>query len=61
MVGSFKYKVGPPRRTPPLGNGKVMMGGPGIRDIPDHATFRGKGVFTGLVGQTFFCFLFGPM
>ena len=32
-----------------------------IREIPDHATFRGKGVNTGLVRQTWGLSLFGPM
>ena len=32
-----------------------------IREIPDHATFRGKGVKTGLVRQTWGMSLFGPM
>ena len=32
-----------------------------IREIPDHATFRGKGVYTGLVRQTWGMSLFGPM
>ena len=32
-----------------------------IREIPDHATFRGKGVNTGLVRQTWGMSLFGPM
>ena len=32
-----------------------------IREIPDHATFRGKGVNTGLVRQTWGISLFGPM
>ena len=35
--------------------------GLGIREIPDHATFRGKGVNTGLVRQTRGLSLFGPM
>ena len=32
-----------------------------IREIPDHATFRGKGVKTGLVRQIWGMSLFGPM
>ena len=32
-----------------------------IREIPDHATFRVKGVNTGLVSQTWGMSLFGPM
>ena len=32
-----------------------------IREIPGHATFRGKGVNTGLVRQTWGLSLFGPM
>ena len=32
-----------------------------IRENPDHATFRGKGVNTGLVRQTWGMSLFGPM
>ena len=32
-----------------------------IREIPDHATFRQKGVNTGLVRQTWGLSLFGPM
>ena len=32
-----------------------------LREIPDHATFRGKGVNTGLVRQTWGMSLFGPM
>ena len=32
-----------------------------IREIPDHATFRGKGVNTGLVRQAWGLSLFGPM
>ena len=32
-----------------------------IREIPDHVTFRGKGVNTGLVRQTWGISLFGPM
>ena len=32
-----------------------------IREIPDHATFRGKGVNTGLVRQTWGLSLFSPM
>ena len=31
------------------------------RENPDHATFRGKGVNTGLVRQTWGMSLFGPM
>ena len=34
---------------------------PTIREIPDHATFRGKDVNTGLVRQTWGLSLFGPM
>ena len=33
----------------------------GIREIPDHATLRGKSVNTGLVRQTWGMSLFGPM
>ena len=33
----------------------------GIREIPDHATFREKCVNTGLVRQTWDMSLFGPM
>ena len=32
-----------------------------IREFPDHATFREKGVNTGLVRQTWGVSLFGPM
>ena len=39
----------------------VLRKDPGIREIPDHATFRGKSVNTGLVRQTRGMSLFGPM
>ena len=32
-----------------------------IREIPDHATFRRKGINTGLVRQAWGMSLFGPM
>ena len=32
-----------------------------VREIPDHATIRDKGVNTGLVRQTWGKSLFGPM
>ena len=32
-----------------------------IKEIPDHAPIRGKGVNTGLVRQTWGMSLFGPM
>ena len=32
-----------------------------IREIPDHATFRGKGVNTGMVRQTWGLSPFGPV
>ena len=37
------------------------IGAPTIREIPDHATFRQKGINTGLVRQAWGMSLFGPM
>ena len=47
--------------TPALKNCVGVIPPTLIREIPDHATCRGKGVNTGLVRQTWGLYLFGPM